>query len=225
MSELIKKIFKTEKAEFGTKVRGFTHLKTVPSALGGLTRYYAREHFKDNITLLIAQVYNEGKTFSKDIFMQGTRTEMLDPFMLEFIKNYGVNISNKKQEENTNNTKHLIDKSFESILESSEWNEMIKNTFKKDIPDFVLKMEKIKQILDGGFEILYIQDNEKVNNSFHVISCVFVKTDVANGNGYIIFKPFEVMESVSTVKSSKTNEKRYILNDLPFITFHESILK
>lgn len=190
--------------------------------------YYFKELPRDNFELMEIMFeggVKRGKLYKPEIGA-GTKVQILDTFMSNYLYNKSNNI---KVKDNKDFMHRVVAESFKD--EEKKTKDSIIKKFTSPVPNEIKKMPAYKKYTDRGFEVLYCSNDETSIRRFGIVNIVLVKDEHVKSNDdkieidrhYTLFQPLKYMTTPSYIKG--TSNIKYHEEDMPLIVVNNDILE
>lgn len=220
------KLFKETKKQ-PIKLRGFKFIGFHPDY--ETCGYYFKELTRDNFEIM--EVMFEGKVkrgkLHKAELGAGTKIQILDAFMSNYLYN---KVNNIKVKDNKDFIHKVVSTTFKE-LESKTKDSIIKK-FTSPVPAEIKHMPSYKKYIDRGYDVLYCSDDETNIRRFSIVNIVLIKEEHVKSTDknididrhYTLFQPLRYMTTPSYIKGENKTCK-YHEEELPPIVINNDILE
>ena len=212
----MKTIFNLTKLRPLIKFRGYKYIGTHNSYEG--INYYIRKYDEhNNYEFMEAKIEGTNTLFKKFYLAAGTSIKILDSFMFSYLK-------------------HRKDKDFNSLMEhgfvkksieENKFNKELLKTYSNDVPKKIADTDYYKNLINDGFKVLYVMNNETSKRKYSTVHLVMVKELnqklMEEDLSYVVFKTAEFAVKPSYI--NKTGKEKYAMFELPGLNIPTSILK
>lgn len=186
--------------------------------------YYSKTLPMDNFEIMEAML--EGKSLNKAELGAGTKIQIIDTFMSNYLYN---KVHDIKVKDSKDFVKKVISNSYKEFEKPQKDSILKKFTCK--IPHEVSISDTFKKYIDNGFTVLYCSNDESDKRSFGIVHVVLVKDEHLKSDNamididrhYTIFKPINYMTKPSYILG-KSKEK-YNEEELPQIIINNDLLE
>lgn len=186
--------------------------------------YYKKDLPMDNFELM--EVMLEGKSLRKAELGAGTKVQILDAFMSNYLY---FKIHKKTIKDEKDFVKKVISNTYSDLDKVQK--EGILKKFTSKVPHEVLTSDIYRKAIDKGFEVLYCCNDEGDKRSFGIVNIVLVKDEhlcssdkrIKLDRHYTIFKPLKYMTTPSYIKG--TSKIKYHEEELPQIVVNNDLLE
>lgn len=190
--------------------------------------YYFKELPKDNFELMEIMFeggVKKGKLYKPEIGA-GTKVQVLDTFMANYLYNKANNIEVK---DNKDFIERVTENSFSN--EEERTKKSIIKKFTSPVPSDVKKADGFRKFINEGYKVLYCSDNETAIKRFSIVNIVLVKDDHVKSSDknieidrhYTLFQPLKYMTTPGYIKGE--SRIKYYEEVHPKIVVNHDILE
>lgn len=209
-------VFNITKLKPLIKFKGYKYIGTHNSYEG--INYYLRKYDDhNNYEFMEAKIEGTNGLFRKYMLASGTSIKILDSFMFSYLKH-----------RNDKDIESLIEHGFiKKSIEENNFNKELLKTYSNDVPKSIKDMEYYKKLIEDGYKVLYVMNNETSKHKFSTVHLTMFKELkqklVDEDLSYVLFKNAEFAVKPSFI--NKTGKEKYTMFELPDVNIPTSILK
>lgn len=205
-----KQVFKEPKGRKPYRLKGYTY---VGSHIDYPVHYYLKRI--DEIGNFNYVELKTEKFGFRTVLGAGTTIKVLDAFMYNYLK-YRDDLKKDKS----------LDKLLNTTLSRVNVEPRLIKYYSTKLPKELKNDKDVKNLIDEGFKVLYVMNNEDGKRKFAKVQMVLVKEEIQKIQdfdlSYIRFKYFEFMVRPSYVK--KESKEKYIQTNCTDVNIPVSIL-
>ena len=190
--------------------------------------YYFKELPRDNFELMEIMFEGgakKGKLYKPEIGA-GTKVQIIDTFMANYLYNKANNIKVKDQKDFIY---RVVSTSFYD--EEKKTKKSIVEKFTSAVPNEVKQMYSYKKYIDRGYRVLYCSNDETSIRRFSIVNIVLVKDEHVKSTDknieidrhYTLFQPLKYMTTPSYIKGE--SKLKYHEEEVSPIVVNNDILE
>ena len=185
--------------------------------------YYKKDLPRDNFEIMETML--EGKSLRKAELGAGTKIQIIDAFMSNYLYNVANNIEYATRKDFL---KNVVETTYADLEPTQK--EGIIEKFDSKLPKEIEKSDSFKKAIKNGFRILYCSNDESDTRSFGIVNIVMVKDEHLKSNNkmididrhYTIFQPLRFMVKPSYLLNKSGS--KYHEEELPLIVINNELL-
>lgn len=190
--------------------------------------YYFKELPRDNFELMEIMFeggVKRGKLYKPEVGA-GTKVQILDTFMANYLYNI---VNNIKVKDNKDFIHRVVTNSFGD--EEKKTKDSIIKKFTSPVPTEIKNLNTYKKYIDRGYRVLYCSNDETSIRRFSIVNIVLVKDEHVKSNDknieidrrYTLFQPLKYMTTPSYIRGE--SKIKYHEEENPQIVVNNDILE